>query len=302
MNFVFSKFMVVSLAEFGAVKLQTLQEMKIISMFAAKRFACYSSRVAKNYPSRIVCLSAEAVEIIYTLGSGSRIVGVTGFAVEPPAARRKPRVSGFSNVNFDKVDTLKPDLIITFSDVQAEAAKELIRRGHTVLATNQRSLAEIIETILLIGRAIGRETQARKLAAKMRGEIFRRRQRRPKRPKVYFEEWADPLISGIRWVGELIEAAGGQDIFPELRNRSRAADRVVTGDEIIRRQPDIIIASWCGKKANLNEICQRPGWNEIPAVRNGRVHEIKSAHILQPGPSLLKGFRQLREIIGPNPI
>lgn len=274
-----------------------MQEMEIVSMFAPKRFACYSSCVAKNYPSRIVCLSAEAVEIIYALGSGNRIVGVTGFAVEPPAVRRKPRVSGFSSVNFDKVDALKPDLIITFSDVQAEAAKELIRRGHTVLATNQRSLAEIFETILLIGRIIGREAQAQKLADKMRAEIFRRRPRKSKRPRVYFEEWNDPFISGIRWVGELIEAAGGEDIFPELRSRSRAPDRVVTSDEIIRRQPDIIIASWCGKKVNFNEICQRPGWNIIPAVRNGHVHEIKSAHILQPGPSFLKSFRQLREIL-----
>jgi iron complex transport system substrate-binding protein len=253
--------------------------------------------MAKHYPSRIVCLSAEAVEIIYALGSGNRIVGVTGFAVEPPAARRKPRVSGFSSVNYDKVDALKPDLIITFSDVQAEAAKELIRRGHTVLATNQRSLAEIFETMLLIGRVIGREAQAQKLADKMRSKIFSGRSRKSKRPKVYFEEWNAPFISGIRWVGELIEAAGGEDIFPELRSRPRAPDRVVTSDEIIRRQPDIIIASWCGKKANFNEICQRPGWNNIPAVHNGRVHEIKSAHILQPGPSLLKGFRQLRKII-----
>ncbi len=253
--------------------------------------------MAKNYPSRIVCLSAEAVEIIYALGCGNLIVGITGFAVEPPAVRRKPRVSGFSSVNFDKVDALKPDLVITFSDVQAEAAKELIRRGHTVLATNQRSLAEIFETILLIGRVIGREALAQKLADKMRAEIFSSRLRKSKRPKVYFEEWNDPFISGIRWAGELIEAAGGEDIFPELRNHSRAPDRVVTGDEIIRRQPDIIIASWCGKKVNFNEICQRPGWDAIPAVRNGRVHEIKSAHILQPGPSLLKGFRQLRKII-----
>jgi iron complex transport system substrate-binding protein len=253
--------------------------------------------MAKNYPSRIICLSAEAVEIIYTLGSGNRIVGVTGFAVEPPAARRKPRVSGFSSVNYDKVDALKPDLIITFSDVQAEAVKELIRRGHTVLATNQRSLAEIFETILLIGRVIGRGTQAQKLADKMRAGIFSGRSRKSKHPKVYFEEWNDPFICGIRWVGELIEAAGGEDVFSELRNCSRAPDRVVTGEEIIRRQPDIIVASWCGKKANLDAICQRPGWDTIPAIRNGRVHEIKSAHILQPGPSLLKGFRQLREII-----
>jgi iron complex transport system substrate-binding protein len=253
--------------------------------------------MANRCPSRIVCLTAEAVEIIYALGCGRRIVGVTGFAVEPPAVRRKPRVSGFSSVNYDKVDALRPDLIITFSDVQAEAAKELLRRGHTVLATNQRSLVEIFETVLLIGRVIGQEARAQKLVAKMRAEIFQRRSRKQKRPKVYFEEWNDPLISGIRWVSELIEATGGEDIFPELRSRSRAPDRVVTADEVIRRQPDVIIASWCGKKANLDAISQRPGWSTIPAVRNGRVHEIKSAHILQPGPALLKGVRQMREII-----
>jgi iron complex transport system substrate-binding protein len=253
--------------------------------------------MVNSFPSRIVCLSAEAVEIVYALGCGRRIVGVTGFAVEPPAVRRKPRVSGFSNVNYDKVDALRPDLVITFSDVQAEAAKELLRRGHTVLATNQRSLTEIFETVLLIGRVIGQEARAQKLVAKMRAEIFQSYRRKKKRLKVYFEEWNDPLISGIRWVSELIEAAGGEDIFPELRNRSRAPDRVVTGDEVIRRQPDIIIASWCGKKADLEAICQRPGWTTIPAVGNGRVNEIKSAHILQPGPGLMRGFRQLREII-----
>jgi iron complex transport system substrate-binding protein len=262
---------------------------------------CYLSRVPKDYPSRIVCLSAEAAEIIFALGGGDRIAGVTGFAVEPPAVRRKPRVSGFSSVNYDKVDALDPDLVITFSDVQAEAARELVRRGHTVLATNQRSLAEIFETILLLGRVLGQPARAQKLAAKIRGKIFRRRARPRTRPKVYFEEWDDPFISGIRWVGELIEAAGGSDIFPELHHCSRAPDRVVTGAEIIRRRPNIIIASWCGKKTNLEAIRQRPGWDRIPAVRDGRVHEIKSAHILQPGLSLLKGFRQLREIISARP-
>jgi iron complex transport system substrate-binding protein len=225
-------------------------------------------------------------------------VGVTGFAVTPPAVRRKPRVSGFSSVNYDKVEALKPDLVITFSDVQAEAAKELVRRGHVVLATNQRSLAQIFETIELIGRVIGREPQAEKLVARMRSEIFRRRAGRSRRPRVYFEEWNDPLISGIRWVGELIEAAGGEDIFSELRTCPRAPDRVVTGAEVIRRQPEIMVASWCGKKVNFDEVRRRPGWEAIPAVRAGRLYEIKSAHVLQPGLSLIHGFRRLREIIG----
>ena len=253
----------------------------------------------KEYPSRIVCLSAEAVEILYRLDCGERIVGITGFAVEPPEARRKPRVSGFSTVNYDKIDALEPDLVITFSDVQAAAARELIGRGHVVLATNQRSLLDIFDTISLMGGVTGQRKQAQRLVEAMRREIWRDHDGLSTRqqPKVYFEEWDEPLISGIRWISELIEAAGGCDIFPELRGRSRASDRVVAAEEVIHRRPEIIVASWCGKKVNLSAICQRSGWEAIPAVRNGRVHEIKSAQILQPGPSLLKGLAQLRQII-----
>jgi iron complex transport system substrate-binding protein len=228
-----------------------------------------------------------------------RIVGVTRFAAEPPEARMKPKVGGFSKVNYAMIDELRSDLVITFSDVQADAARELIRRGHVVLATNQRSLKYIFNTILLIGRAVGREFEAQALIKEMRTLILSDSDG-PKtsgRPNVYFEEWNDPFISGIRWVSELIEYAGGCDILPELRERSRAADRVVTGDEIIRRQPEIIVASWCGKKVDAAGICKRAGWEKVPAVRNGRVYEVESAHILQPGPSLLEGFRQLREII-----
>lgn len=253
--------------------------------------------MATPFPSRIVCLSAEAVEIIYALGAGDRIVGVTGFTVEPLAARRKPKVSGFSSVNYDKVEALRPDLVITFSDVQADAARELIRRGHVVLATNQRSLAEIFATIELIGRVLGREARGRKLTKALRKELFGLRARTSRRLRVYFEEWHDPLISGIRWVGELIEAAGGEDIFPELRERSRAPDRVVTPAEVIRRAPDIIFASWCGKKVDKEAIRRRPGWAAIPAVRDDRIYEIDSADILQPGPGIMRGFRRLREIV-----
>lgn len=242
-------------------------------------------------------MSAEAVEVLYLLGCADQIAGVTGFAVEPPAVRRKPRVSGFSSVNFDKIAALKPDLIVTFSDVQADATRELLRRGFTVLATNQRSLAEIFEAILLLGRVVGRATEAHQLIEKLREEVFRKTNHEALRPKVYFEEWDEPLISGIRWVGELIEAAGGADIFADLSVSSRAPDRVVSSEEIIRRQPEIIIASWCGKKVDLETICQRPGWNNIPAVQNRHVHELKSSYILQPGPSLLKGLRELRQII-----
>ncbi len=256
------------------------------------------------FPSRIVCLSAEAVEILCRIGCEGRIAGITRYAATLPGMRGKPLIGGFSDTDCDQIDTLKPDLIITFSDVQAEAARELIRRGHPVLATNQRSLEEVFDTILLIGRVVGHESKAQKLADEMRAEIFGKTPRRKKRnrPKVYFEEWDEPMISGIRWVGELIEAAGGEDIFSGLRETPRAPDRVVTNEEIIRRAPDIIVASWCGKKADFEAIRARPGWDAIPAVRNGRVHEIKSPHILQPGPGLLRGYRQIREIIRTPPV
>ena len=249
-------------------------------------------------PERIVCLSGEAADILFELGCADRVAGVTGFAPKPPDGRRIPRVSGFSQVHFDRVDALQPDLVITFSDVQAAAAQELIKRGHRVLATNQRSLAEIFATIILLGRVVGKERAGLALANGLRKEILGRRIRAAAKPKVYFEEWNDPFISGIRWVSELIEAAGGEDVFGELRDAPRAADRVVTAAEIIRRRPDIIIASWCGKKANLAAIRARPGWEEIPAVRTGKVYEIPSGVILQPGPVLREGFRQLRTIIG----
>lgn len=250
------------------------------------------------FPSRIVCLSAEAVEVLFHLGCGERIVGVTRYAAYPPEVRSKPVISGFSDVKYGEIDELRPDLVITFSDIQAEVTKELMRRGHTVLATNQRSVEEVFRTIVLIGRAVGCEPAALELADAMRREIFAQdADAQADRPRVYFEEWDEPMITGIRWVGELIDAAGGVDIFPEMRDVPRAPDRVVAGDEVIKRAPDIIVASWCGKKANLDAIKKRPGWDAIPAVRNAHVHEIKSTDILQPGPGLLRGFRQLREII-----
>ena len=254
----------------------------------------------KTYPSRIICLSAEAVEILFRLGCADRIVGVTAFARKPVAARRKPRVSGFSSIDYDKIQALRPDLVITFSDVQAEAAKELIRRGHPVLATNQRSLEEILANILLLGRVVGREDAARRLTYKLSNAMSRfsvLKGTGKRRPTVYFEEWDDPLISGVRWVGELIDLAGGRDIFPELRAQARAPDRVVASQEVVRRQPDIIVASWCGKKVHLESFRTRPGWDSIPAVRAGRIYEIDSQHILQPGLSLLRGLNDLRRII-----
>jgi iron complex transport system substrate-binding protein len=250
-------------------------------------------------PARIVCLSAEAVEILFLIGCGERIIGATAFAMEPLAARAIPRVGGFAEVNYEKIDALKPDLVITFSDVQAEVASELVRRGHTVLATNQRSLAQIFQTILLIGRVVKCEGAAEKLVSEMRTEIHAEDEPKASgsQPAVYFEEWDDPMISGIRWVGELIDAAGGRDIFPELRDKPRAKDRTVTSVDVVSRQPDIIVASWCGKSVDVEKLCQRPGWADVSAVRSGRVHEIKSGDILQPGPGIMRGFRQLRQII-----
>jgi len=249
----------------------------------------------QSYPSRIVCLSADSVDILFELGVADRIVGVTAFAAQKPDAI--PCISGFSTVHLDKVDALKPDLVIAFSDVQANAARELICRGHNVLTTNQRSLADIFHTVLLLGRMVGKATEAESLVDRMRAKILGVPPSTATRPKVYFEEWDEPFISGIQWVSELIEAAGGVDIFGHLRNKPRAMDRRVTSEEVVCCRPDIIIASWCGKKADLAAIAGRPGWEAIPAVRNDRIYEINSDDLLQPGPRILKGFERLRDII-----
>ena len=262
--------------------------------------ASFPFRSNRTYPSRIVCLSAEAVEIIYALGAADRIVGVTTFARIPASVVDKPKVSGFSTVAYQKIENLKPDLIIAFSDVQADATRELLRRGYPVLATNQRSLSEICETIDLVGRVIGCPTAARRLVARFRSgllKVARQTKRTEPRPRVYFEEWDEPLISGVRWVGELIEIAGGTDVFSDLRDRCRAPDRVVQSEEVVRRKPEIIVASWCGKRVEIDSIRKRPGWNSIPAVQHGRIYEIASQDLLQPGPGILRGLGELRRII-----
>ena len=254
-----------------------------------------------KYPSRIVCLTEETTETLYLLGEGDRVAGVSGYTVRPPEARQKPRVSAFINARFDKIDALKPDLVLAFSDLQADIAAELARRGYTVVLFNQRSVAEILQMIRMLGGLIGRAERAESLASSLEADLDRIREqasRVAKRPRVYFEEWDDPLISGIQWVEELIEIAGGDPIFPELRHAKLARDRIVAGEEVLRREPDVIIASWCGKAVNKDKIASRAGWETLPAVRAGRIHEIKSAFILQPGPaSLTEGLRQLHEII-----
>jgi len=254
-----------------------------------------------KFPSRIVCLTEETTETLYLLGEGDRVVGVSGYTVRPPEARQKPRVSAFINARFEKIEALGPDLVLAFSDLQADIAAELARRGFNVVLFNQRSVAEILQMIRMLGGLIGRADRAEVLAGTLEQgleEIRRHASRLSTRPRVYFEEWDDPLISGIQWVEELIEIAGGDPIFPELRHAKLAKKRIVQPGEVVRRHPDVIIASWCGKAVRKDKIASRAGWDTLDAVRAGHIYEIKSALILQPGPaSLTDGVRQLHEII-----
>jgi iron complex transport system substrate-binding protein len=252
-------------------------------------------------PERIVCLTDETVEVLYRLGEQERVVGVSGFACRPKEARRKPRVSAFTSAKIDKILDLRPDLVIGFSNLQADIARDLIRAGINTLIFNQRSVAEILQMIATLARIIGVESAGLKLVAELRGgldEVAASAQRFSRRPRVYFEEWMEPLISGIRWVEELIEIAGGEPVFPHLRHEQDAARRVVNADEVAAAAPDVIIASWCGRKVNKAVIRSRPGWEKIPAVRDGHIYEVKSTYILQPGPAALtEGVLQLHTIL-----
>lgn len=252
-------------------------------------------------PRRIVCLTAETVDVLYRLGAGDRVVGVSGFTVFPPEARKKPFASAFTTIRYDVIERLAPDLIIGFSNLQAEAAKELGRRGYAVLLTNQRTLEEMFETIMMLGRIVDKAPEADTLVVDLRRRLEDTRAASgtsSRRPTIYFEEWDEPLISGISWVGELIEAAGGDDAFPELRRCPNAPQRIVQPEAVIARKPDIIIASWCGKKARLEKIRARLGWDAIPAVKDDAVYEIKSTYCLQPGPVLIaEGLPRFRKII-----
>src|SRR6266536_6361370 len=247
-----------------------------------------------GFPQRIVCLSSEHVEICYALGAGERVVGVPGTAHRPPEAREKPKVGGFTSFRLDKILELEPDLVLSFSDLQADVSAQLIRAGLPVFCSNPRSVDEILATIIMVGGLLGVEKAARDLVQDMRDEIRQVREFSavwPDRPRVYFEEWHDPLISGIRWVSEVIEIAGGRDIFPELREKPSAKERIVDPAEVIRRDPHIILASWCGKPVDVEAIRSRPGWAAISAVRTGRIHELDGADILSPGPSVMTGLR-----------
>jgi iron complex transport system substrate-binding protein len=248
-----------------------------------------------------VCLTEETTETLYLLGEEDRIVGVSGYTCRPPAARLKPRVSAFTTAKIDRILDVNPDLIIGFSNLQADIARDLIRAGKTVLITNQRSVDEIFETISIIGSLVGAQTKTAELIDRLRlglDNIAVAARRFRMRPRVLFEEWMDPLISGIRWVEELIEVAGGQPIFPELRLEHDAARRIIDPAVVPSRDPQVIIASWCGRKVNKKLISERAGWEDVSAVRAGHIYEVKSTYILQPGPAALtEGVKQLHAIL-----
>ena len=255
------------------------------------------------YPERIVCLTEETTETLYLLGEERRIVGISGFTVRPPRARReKPRVSAFTSAKIGRILELEPDLALGFSDLQAGIAAELIRAGVEVHIFNHRSVAEVLRMIRTLGGMIGCGERAERLARELETGLAAVRERAlalSRRPRVYFEEWDEPQISAIRWVSELIEAAGGEDCFPELAARPLGRDRIVADPlGVPRRAPDIILGSWCGKKFRPDEVCGRAGWQDVPAVASGFVREIKSALILQPGPAALTdGVRAIQEVI-----
>ena len=254
-----------------------------------------------RYPTRIVCLTEETTETLYLLGQQDRIVGVSGYTVRPPEARLKPKVSAFINAKFDKIESLNPDLVLAFSDLQADLAAELVRRGIAVVTFNQRSIAEILQMIRMLGGIVGCQAEAEALAGRLEkglDDIRADAARLRARPRVFFEEWDDPLISGIRWVEELVEIAGGVPIYPELANARLAKDRIVAPHDVAARNPDVVFASWCGKKVNKDRIRTRAGWDRVSAVQNDRIYEIKSTYILQPGPaSLTEGVQQMHALL-----
>ncbi len=255
------------------------------------------------YPKKIVCLTDETTEMLYLFGEQDRIVGISGFTVRPPEARKeKPKVSAFTSAKIDKIMDLKPDLVLGFSDLQADIAYELIKKGVSVHLFNQRSIDEIFQMILMLGAMVGCQDKAQKWVVEHQAKISKIKQEVAtweKRPKVYFEEWYDPIITGIQWVSELITIAGGVECYPELAGQSLAKKRIVADPlDVAKRNPDIIIGSWCGRKFHPNKVGDREGWSEISAVKNGHVFEIKSAHILQPGPAALTvGLDQITTIL-----
>jgi iron complex transport system substrate-binding protein len=258
-------------------------------------------------PQRIICMTEETTEWLYLLGQEARIVGISGYTVRPPRARsEKPRVSAFTSAKIDKILGLKPDCVLGFSDLQADIAAELVRRGVQVTIFNQRSVAEIFSVLYQVGAMVGQGAQALERIAAMQADlrtmqaaVAQRVAQGARRPKVFFEEWDVPHISAIRWVSELLGIAGGDDCFPELAQESMGKNRIIAdGLSIVQRQPDIIIGSWCGKKFRPQNVAARPGWQDVPAVRCKQLFEIKSCDILQPGPAALTdGVAQMHRIV-----
>lgn len=252
-------------------------------------------------PERIICLTEETVETLYLLGQEARIVGVSGYAVRPAQVRKeKPRVAAFTSADIPKILDLEPDIVLTFSDLQAPIVAELIKLGVTVMAYNQRDIAGILAMIRHLGALVGASDTAEKLAKSYEDRLMKIAASRQGRlvPSVYFEEWDDPMISGIKWVSELVEIAGGRDVFSQLAAQKAAKDRIVSSRQVIEAAPDIILASWCGKKVRIEKIAARPGWQDIPAVKNNQIAEIKSALILQPGPAALSdGLDAIKEVL-----
>ncbi|MCS7000525.1 MAG: cobalamin-binding protein [Bacteroidota bacterium] len=245
-----------------------------------------------SLPRRIVCLTEETTETLYALGADDLIVGISGFTVRPPQARKtKPKVSTYLEANIEKIRALEPDVVLAWSDLQAPIVEQLVREGIEVVCFNHRSVEGILSMILRLGALIGKYAEAELYVAQLIRSLEQYRQhglQRQRHPRVYFEEWYDPIITGIRWVSELIELCGGEDIFAEHRQYPDAKRRIVADPlEVVRRQPDIMIASWCGKGFKPEKVRQRPGWDQIPAIANGELHEIHSAIILQPGPAAL---------------
>lgn len=257
----------------------------------------------KAGPQRIVCLTEEPTEILYALGEQDRIVGISGFTVRPPRARKeKPKVSAFTSANIEAILALKPDLVLGFSDLQADIAATLIRHGINVYIFNQRSVAEIFSMIAQLGGIVGAQKKAQQLITNLQSNVDNARavaEKFSRRPRVFFEEWYDPLISGIGWVSELVGIAGGDDIFPELAKESGAKQRIIADPlQVVERAPDIIMGSWCGRKFKPEKVMARTGWEDVPAVRDQQLFEVKSPLILQPGPAALSdGLAALQRII-----
>ena len=258
----------------------------------------------QGFAERIVCLTEETTETLYLLGEDWRIVGISGFTVRPPEARReKPKVSAFTSARIERIVALEPDLVLGFSDLQAGIAQQLVQAGLAVHVFNQRSVAGILAMIRTLGGMVGCEAKAAALSARLEAglaAVAARAAALPRRPRVYFEEWDAPQISAIRWVSELVTLAGGDDCFPELAQQSLGRNRIVADPaEVPRRAPDLILGSWCGKKFRPAAVAARPGWASVPAVRDGELHEIKSSLILQPGPAALtEGVAAIEMVIG----